>query len=117
MRYSEIPQRTGEVLRLVLPRIAQHGGSYDPTAYCVWYEHLAGVNPALSQALAPRLQQPARLEQAELEQLYAQHIQQRNEHSTNKLQAELGELIRKLTTLAATSGDEAAEYAKTLANS
>jgi diguanylate cyclase len=115
MRYPEAQARTGELLRLVLPRIAQHGGRYDPTAYGVWYEHLAGINPALSNALESRLKQAASLEPVEIEQLYAQHIQKRNEHSSEKLQAELAELIRKLTTRAATSGEEAAEYAKVLA--
>jgi diguanylate cyclase len=101
----------------VLPRIAQHGGRYDPAAYGVWYEHLAGLNPALSHALESRLSQSPAIEQAEIDQLYARHIQQRDDSATQQLQSELTELLRKLTAIAMTSGDEAAEYAKTLADS
>jgi diguanylate cyclase len=117
MRYPEAPPRTGEILRLVLPHIAQHGGRYNPISYGVWYEHLAGVNPALSQALESRLKHAALIEQAEIDNLHAEHIQQRNERDSQQLQANLSELIQKLTTLAATSGEEATEYAKALADS
>jgi diguanylate cyclase len=115
MRYPEAPPRTGEILRLVLPRIAQHGGSYDPAAYGVWYEHLAGINPALSQALESQLQQSATIDPAIIQQLHARHIQQRDDRATEKLQEELTELIQKLAALAASSTDDAAAYARALA--
>jgi diguanylate cyclase len=114
MQYSEPAPRTGELLRLVLPRIAQSGGRYNPAAYGVWYEHLAGINPSLSQALESRLTQSPVIEQAEIDQLYARHIQRRDESASEKLQADLIELLRKLTAAAATSSDEAADYAKAL---
>jgi len=91
MRYAQTPAQSAELLRLVLPLIAQHGGHYVPTAYGVWYEHLAGVNPALSQALDPLLAQPGALDQQVIDQLCARHIEGRDNQNTERLQAGLGE--------------------------
>ena len=115
MRYTESSPQSAEILRLVLPRIARHGGHYAPTAYTVWYEHLAGINPALSAALESHLQDPAPLDHSVIEQLCTQHIRGRDARNTDLLQAGLGELIRKLTALAASGSNDAAGYAQTLA--
>jgi hypothetical protein len=36
--------------------MAQQLAAYHPVSFTLWYEHVAGVNPALSQLLAPRLE-------------------------------------------------------------
>ena len=45
MRYNHTPGQSAEMLRMILPHIARHGGHYAPTSYSAWYEHLAGLNP------------------------------------------------------------------------
>ncbi len=114
MRYPQSIAESAEILRLVLPRIAQHGGRYVPTDYCVWYEHLAGVNPPLSQALESHLQDSKSIESKLIDQLHARHVQQRDEQSTVQMQTGLSELISKLTLLASSSGEDAAEFSRTL---
>ena len=114
MQYQESAAGSAELLRLVLQRIAKHGGAYTPTSYAVWYEYLAGVNPKLVAALDQRLQSAEPLTQAEIDQLYTQHIHTREVGSVEAFQAGLSELLRRLSEAAATSGAGAAEYNNSL---
>ena len=47
MRYQQSPSESAELLRLALPMMSRQGSGYHPVSYAVWYEYVAGVNPAL----------------------------------------------------------------------
>ena len=115
MRYQESATESAELLRLILPRVAKHGGAYVPTTYALWYEYLAGVNPKLIAAVDRRLQDAAQLTQDEIEGLYAKYIDTREASTLEAYQAGLSELMRRMGEIAASSGAGTADYAKTLA--
>ena len=117
MHYPQTAAESAELLRLVLPRIAKHGGHYGPVAYALWYEHLAGLNKPLSEELNSRLQAPEAIGQPDIEQLHQRHVSARESRSTEAMQEGLGELLRKLGEIAAASGEGAADYARALAAS
>ena len=77
MRYQESSTESAELLRLILPRIARHGGAYVPTTYSLWYEYLSGVNPKLIAAVDERLKNDRPMTQAEVEHFYAKFIDTR----------------------------------------
>jgi len=114
MRYPQTAAESAELLRLILPRIAKHGGHYAPTAYTVWYEYLTGLNRALSDALDTRLLGAEAISQPDIEQLYTQHVSSRDNRSAEQLQDGLGVLLRKLGEIATASGEGTAEYARAL---
>jgi diguanylate cyclase len=115
MRYQDSAGESAELLRLILPRIAKHGGSYVPSTYALWYEYLAGVNPKLVAALDERLKNEPPLTQSEIEQFYAKFIDTREAATLEAYQAGLSELMRRLGEIASSSGSGTAEYARTLA--
>ena len=96
MRYQESATESAELLRLILPRVAKHGGAYVPTTYALWYEYLAGVNPKLIAAVDRRLQDAAQLTQDEIEGLYAKYIDTREASTLEAYQAGLSELMRRM---------------------
>ena len=100
---------------MVLPRLAQHGGHYAPTAYSVWYEHMAGLNPGLSQALQAVIGNGEPVELAELEKLFAQHVIGRDAAAMEQLQKDLGELLHRIAGVASSCGEGAARHAESLA--
>lgn len=114
MRYPQTPAQSAELLRLVLPRIAQCGGHYGPSSYTVWYEHLAGLNQPLSEAIDACLKAPEAIGQTQIDQLYERHVAERDHGSAAQLQAGLSELLGKLVKVAAASGEGTAEYARAL---
>ena len=115
MRYKETAGQSAEVMRMVLPRIAQHGAHYAPTAYSVWYEHLAGLNPALSQAVQAALAGSDVLEITALDKLFAQFVIGRDAEAMEQLQQDLGQLLHSLAGVANSCGDGAARHAESLA--
>jgi diguanylate cyclase len=114
VRYEQTAEQSAELLRLIVPRIAQTGGHFSPWAYAVWYEHLAGTNSSLSEALETRLRLADAVTKTEIIELYAQYIQAKETRSLSQLQAGLGDLLRKLGDIAAESGRGAAAYYQAL---
>ena len=114
MRYRESANESAELLRLIVPRIAKHGGAYVPSTYALWYEYLSGVNPKLVAALDERLKSEAPLTQGEIEMFYARYIDAREAGTLEAYQTGLVELMRRLGEIAASSGAGTAQYASTL---
>jgi len=117
VHYKEKAGQSAEVMRMVLPRIAQHGGHYAPTAYSVWYEHMAGLNPALSAAMQAALAQgdAGGLDLALLENLFAEHVVGRDAEAMEQLQHSIGELLQRMAGVASACGDDAARHTESLA--
>lgn len=115
MRYRETATKSAEILRLVIPRITQTGGNFAPPAYSVWYEHLAGLNPPLSEALEARVRDnPTAVPLPVLEDLYAEHIQGRDRDQSDRVHAALTELLRRVATTVSSSGTGVDAFAQAL---
>ena len=48
MRYEQDRNASGEILRLLIQKMAAHPAAFTPLTYTVWYEFVTGINPALS---------------------------------------------------------------------
>ncbi|MEQ1581194.1 MAG: GGDEF domain-containing protein [Steroidobacteraceae bacterium] len=114
MKYTDSIPRSAEILRLVLPNISKHGGSCVPTAYAIWYEHLAGTNAGLTSDLTQRLQQKDLIDDKAIEELYSEHILSREVVSTSLLLKSLEALANRLTQATADSRGSAEHYARAL---
>jgi diguanylate cyclase len=114
MHYMDSGPRSAEILRLALPSISKHGGSYVPTAYAVWYEHLAGTNARLTTDLNHRLKQSDHLDHDVIVDLYAEHILSRDVCNTRLLQKSLEVLLDQLEQSTASTSGNAERYEQTL---
>jgi diguanylate cyclase len=114
MHYQDSGPRSAEILRLALPSISKHGGSYVPTAYAVWYEHLSGTNARLTSDLNQRLERSETLDQEVMTDLYAEHILTRDVGNTRMLQKSLESLAQRLEQNVANSSGTAEKYAQSL---
>ena len=47
MPYHENTEQSAEYLRLALQRMARQHAGLHPVSYALWYEYVAGTNPAL----------------------------------------------------------------------
>jgi diguanylate cyclase len=115
LHYTEATETSAELLRLVLPRMAQHGGPYHPTVYAVWYQHLAGMNPPLTQALERVQASQAGLKLQDLEQLHDRYITGVNALSLRQLQDGLQSLMGRLDSVTSDSLQHTTQYTETLA--
>ena len=72
MKYPHSRADSIEIFKKAVPQMSRHAAAFNPLSYAIWYEHTAGTNPALSQALAATETDPARspLSDQDIENLY-----------------------------------------------
>ena len=74
MRYSQDRETSGEILRLLIQKMAGHPAAFTPLNYAVWYEFTTGINPALSQAMNNFLADGKKLDDDTIENLYVKFV-------------------------------------------
>jgi diguanylate cyclase len=110
MRYVETKERSNELLRLSLPLMARQHAAYHPLSYALWYEHLAGINPALSTILTQRLDADVPLSDDEVYRLHARHIVSRDVEALERLQGRLDAVLAETALTAAEASAEASTF-------
>jgi diguanylate cyclase len=48
MNYVQTQEQSAVILRSVVSLMAAHQAAFNPLTYTIWYEHVAGINSALS---------------------------------------------------------------------
>src|ERR1700754_1619074 len=74
MQYQQTRTQSAEFLRVAVGHMGRQEAALDPASYTLWYEHVAGRNPPLSQILQQRLPTPHPLTDADVAHLYATYI-------------------------------------------
>ena len=114
MRYEEPRERSAELLRLALPLMAQQQAGFHPVSFTLWYEHVAGINPELTQALAPRADGHQPLTDNEAYDLYARHIIARDMQMLEHLQQRLRALLEEAFQITAQASDQTGQFERSL---
>lgn len=96
MRYNETREQTAELLRLILPLMSRHSAGFHPESYAVWYEYLAGANPALKAAVDRRVATGRPLDDADIGKLFDEHVALRDLESSARVRAHVQELIEQV---------------------
>ena len=96
MKYEQGRDASGEILRLVIQKMAAHPSSFTPWAYAAWFEHLAGINPALSDTLERYLDSGTTLDDEAIEKLYAEYVSECNLDIHKLLRQDLQKILGKL---------------------
>jgi diguanylate cyclase len=80
----------------------------------VWYEHLVGINPALSEAMNKVLDSDDMLDDDTIEKFYMQYVSECNSDMQNILRGEFKELLNKLSKSSAEAAKEALHFGSSL---
>ncbi len=94
--------------------MARQSAAFHPLSYALWYEHVAGMNPGLSQILEKKLAANLPLTEDEAYRLHAQHIVARDINALERLQEQLRTLLAETARTAATAGAEAGQFGSAL---
>jgi diguanylate cyclase len=113
--YRQSRDESVVLLKLVIAEMSQHDAPFNPTTFAVCYEHLAGINPQLSQALVRAKQIQPRLDADAMAHLYRDHLAPADELTTEQAQADFQRLMRDVAESEATTGERARAYGSQLA--
>ena len=114
MRYDDSRDTSAELLRLTLPLMARQQAAFHPVSFTLWYEHVAGVNPSLSEVLAPRLEANLPLTDDETYDLYARHVIARDMQTLDHLQQRLRGLLEEAFQITAQASDHTGQFERSL---
>ena len=114
MRYTEPKDRSGELLRLALSHMGRHEASFNPICFTVWYEHVAGINPPLSEAIGTLVAKPARIDDDTVLKLYQAHVASPDRETVDRIGHELQRLMTSVSQSASQAGHRAGHFGEQL---
>ncbi|MCX4188088.1 GGDEF domain-containing protein [Methylophaga sp. OBS4] len=97
MDYSELADQAAEYMRLALPLMKKHGVAMTPANYAIWYEHVAGSNANLSEALQSRIAETPEISEKQCQELHEQFFNTQKERSeVIEMRQELARLLKEV---------------------
>ena len=113
-RYQESQPRSAELLRLVLAWMGKHDAAFNPVTFAFWYEHAAGLNLRLSQAIEQCLLTEPRLGDATVYRLYREHIVDADEATAEHVSGGFRRVMQGLAESVSRTGDTANSFGEKL---
>jgi len=114
MKYAKNRDESEEILRLVIKKMASHPAACTPYCYAMWYEHISGINPALSEAINKALADGSKLDDDQVEDFYANFLSNTNRDKQLKLQQNLLLLLTNISGFTAESDKQALDFGNNL---
>ncbi|CAN5448518.1 GGDEF domain-containing protein [soil metagenome] len=110
MRYTEPKERSAELLRVALGHMGRHYAALNPFTFTVWYEHAAGINAKLSQAIEQALALGKRFDDAIIALLYKTHIAHADESTLQRLSGRFDKVMDEVAECATLTGTQAGVF-------
>jgi diguanylate cyclase len=110
IRYTQSKERSAEVLRAALGHIGQHEACCNPITFSVWFEHAAGMNAGLSQAIDACLRSKSPLDDEEIQRLYREHVADPDHDAMQQINTELQRVMSGVAANASSTGASAGNF-------
>jgi diguanylate cyclase len=110
MNYTESKEQSAEILRAVLGTMGHHDAPFNPITFTLWYEHIAGTNQSLTQALEQALVTEPRLSNDTVKRLFSRHVAGVDHAEMERISGDFQRVMGGMAESAAKTGDSAGEY-------
>lgn len=114
MKYDQERKTSEEILRLLIQKMAEHPAAFTPLSYAVWYEHVTGINPALSEEVEQLLSRQEKLDDTLVDRLYQKHITEFDQEVEQSLRQQIFLLLSKIAEFTCTTDNEAKKFSTSL---
>ncbi len=115
LQYNQSREVSAALLKLVIAELGRHEAPFDPISYALWYEHHAGINPALSKAVLALQQKQPRLSADQVRKLHHDHVAEPDDTDTQSTQTGFLRVMDVVVDQASATGREASDYGSQLA--
>jgi diguanylate cyclase len=112
--YHQTRDETAAILKRVIAEMGQHDAPFHPATFTVWYEHFAGINPSLSQAVEQSRQQQPRMSGDTIEALYRAHVAEPDAEATRNVSGQFEKVMATVAEQAQATGRDAEVYGSQL---
>jgi diguanylate cyclase len=114
MRYTESKEQSAALLRLVVAQMGQHDAAFNPVTFAVWYEHVAGINPALSEGLKAALDGNRKLDTDTAYRLYRAHVAEPDAAEAERIGGDFQRVMRTIVEASSRTDETARAYSEKL---
>jgi diguanylate cyclase len=114
MKYDQDRNTSGEILRLLIQKMAGQSAAFTPLNYAVWYEFSTGINPALSEAMGRLLENDEKLDDETIEKLYIKYVSECNIDVQRVLREDIQQLLGKLSGFTEETDKQAHQFGSNL---
>jgi diguanylate cyclase len=114
MQYRESREKSAEILRMALAHMSAQESGFHPSAFALWYEHVAGVNAPLSEVLERRLQAKQPLTDSDVLELHAKYIVGRDVEIVEGIRNRLLHLLQTTSQCVSETGSHAVKFGEAL---
>lgn len=114
MKYDQDRNASGEILRLLIQKMSEHPASFTPLSYTVWYEHVTGINSALSEEIDKLLTNNEKLDDATIDRLHSKYISEFDVNVERALRQHVLLLLDKISQFTTTTDSQAQQFGNNL---
>ncbi|MBX3603844.1 MAG: GGDEF domain-containing protein [Piscinibacter sp.] len=114
MHYPDSKDRSAELLRLAIPKMAEHPAPLHPITYAVWYDYLAGRNGGLKAEVDAVTARRVPLGDELVHTLYTRHIAEAAEQAARRVSDGLRGMIDDVEQSATRTGRHVTAFQDTL---
>ena len=112
--YSQTREESAGLLKLAIAEMGRHVAPFNPDTFAVWYEHLAGINPGLSQAIKAALAEHPALGAEIMDALHGAHVAEIDDEATLAAQGRFEAVMSAMAEQAAATDRDARDYSDQL---
>jgi len=94
--------------------MGRHEAAFNPITFTLWYEYVAGINPALNAAIDHSSKEGQRMDDDAVVALYQKHIAPADEIAMAQISGEMERLLASLAQSASQTGDQAGAFGNQL---
>jgi len=114
MRYDDSVEQSAEYLRLALPLMSRQAAALTPISYAVWYEYVAGINPALQARIDDLTRDGSVLDDNMTIELFQRHVADIDHDTARRVSHDLQKVMFDVSQSAAQTGHKAGEFGNAL---
>jgi diguanylate cyclase len=115
-QYLQTREESVTLLRLVIAEMSLHDAPFNPATFAVFYEHLAGINPRLTEAVLQAKKLETRLKALTLARLFRDHVAPPDELTTDTVRKDFQRVMDEVAESASRTGKTARAYGSQLAD-
>lgn len=114
MKYNDSVEQSAEYLRLALPLMSRQKAALTPISYAIWYEYVAGVNPALQARIDELTATGALLDDSLTVQLFQRYVADIDPDTAQRVSHDLQKVMNEVSASATQTGTKAGEFGQAL---
>lgn len=114
MNYQDSIEQSAELLRRALPLMSKQKAALNPISYAVWYEYVAGINPALQARIDELTRDGGLLDDETTVQLFREFVSEVDSETAQRVSQDMQRVMTDMSRSAAQAGENAGQFGNAL---